>query len=93
MKERVGRVDEIMGETAEERVDLPACYPGGKHFGSFHALSWLEEYIGYFSNHPVQDPHRDLSFLKIEAESSALLGSILLGMTGSQGDEQDGSSK
>ena len=93
MKERVGRVDEIMGETVEEMVELPIRYLGGKHFKLTNAQSWLEEKFGDSSNHPVQDQPEALSMLKNRTESSTLLGSLLLGMAGTRGEEEEFSSK
>lgn len=93
MKKTVGRVDEIMGETVEEMVDLQVRYPGGEHFRSFNAQSWLEENFGNSSNHPVQDPPEALSILKSKPESSTLLGSLLLGMAVTRGEEENISSK
>jgi len=93
MKERVGRVDEIMGETVEEKADFPIRYLGGKHFRSNNAQSWLEEKFRNSSNHPVQDQPEALSILKSRIESSTLLGSLLLGMAVTRGEEEDISSK
>jgi hypothetical protein len=93
MNERAGRVDEIMGETVEEMIDLPIRYPGGEHFRSFNAQSWLEENFVDSSNHPVQDLPEILSILKSRPESSTLLGSLLLGMAVTRGEEEDNSSR
>ncbi len=88
MKERIGRVGEV-----KEMSDLRNPYPGGKDIKPHKPQTWLEEENEeHSSNHPVQDPDEPLSSLKVGLRSSTLLGSMLLRMAVSRGDEEHSSS-
>lgn len=92
MKERVGRVDEIKGETVKGKSDLQNRYPGGKMMKPYKTQTWLEEETAYSSNHSDQAPQEILSTSKTGIESSTLLGSMLLRMIVTRGDEEHSSS-
>ena len=83
MNERVGRVEDV-----KEIGDLQDRYPGGEHMKSNKAQTWLEEKDVGSSNHPVQVPREPLSNSKVGLKSSTLLGSMLLRMVVSRGDEE-----
>jgi hypothetical protein len=93
MNERVGRVDAIKGETVKDGNDLQGRYPGGERMNTYKGKSWLEEMNTDSSNHPAQASQKIQSPSKVELESSTLLGSMLLGMMASRGDEESYSSE
>jgi hypothetical protein len=75
-------------EDVKEMDDLQDRCPGGEHMKSNAAQIWLEEKGVGSSNHPVQVPREPLSNRKVRLESSTLLGSMLLGMVVTRGDEE-----
>jgi hypothetical protein len=87
MKERVGRVGKV-----KEMSDLRNPYPGGRQMKSYLSQTWLEEKDMGSSNHPVQVPGDPLANSKTGLKSSTLLGSMLLRMIVSRGDEEHSSS-
>jgi hypothetical protein len=90
MKERVGRVEQV--EIEKEMSGLQDRCPGGEHMKSDKTQTWLEEIRVSSSNHPAQAPQDTLSTSMIGIESSTLLGSMLLRLIASGGDEERGSS-
>jgi hypothetical protein len=90
MNERVGRVEEV--EIQKEMSGLQDRYPGGEHMKSEKTQTWLEEISVSSSNHPAQAPQDTLSTSMVGNTSSTLLGSMLLRMVVSRGDEERSSS-
>jgi hypothetical protein len=90
MKERVGRVEQV--EIQKEMSGLQDRYPGGELMKSDDTQIWLEEIDVNSSNHPAQAPQETLSASMIGIESSTLLGSMLLRLIASRGDEERSSS-